>query len=508
MATAQTPGAQSAHAKEIRDRMMEQARVHALGKALVSRFAMLLKTARLHSAQNSALQYSVKIFVDAANELTLHLGDFMLRGDQDSMFVNDVRIRAESIVWDNVVIMLRELADRQLGGMHVKGRVLPTHVRTVLDLFLKYRRLDGDGARQMNERLAASGVDSIRFLPRLSLVLEAEKIGVQEENEVLGAVHAYTQMVATWKTYLETEERAIPEVVRNRLLHTVQSAVDGLHDATEWFLATANFRRETDLRAVHACNVAVLSLGLGMRLELGRKSLMNLGMAALYADSGLRRVPRRYHVVALTGGHPPPELAVHPYESVKEVLQTPALTRAQRDRIMVAYEHHVGRDGRGYPPPLPGKGLHLFSAIVSIADRYVELTTELPGVPAMSLSRALEVLAQEEDRYDPRLLRIFIHMLGPFPVGSVVKLATGEVAVVVAQCEHSELRGRPVVRIVRNPRGVPVTPTDFDLTRCDAQGNFLTSIVDALTPKETGVDVVRTLFTEARNEHQKRKAGG
>ena len=487
-----------AGSSEVKDQLMEEAQIHALGKDLTSRFAMLLKTARIHSVQNSALQYSIKIFTDASNSLILHLGEFTLRGDVDSVFINDMRIRPETILWDNIVALMKAMSDRGLGGMKVVGPILPIQVRQMLDIFLsRASDGDGDGAPVINEHLGLAGIDVIRFLPRMSLVLEADKIGSHEEVAALAAVHAYTQLLATWKAYLSIAAYEVPEVIRNRLLHTVQDAVDMLHDDPEWFITSAAFRRETDLRAVHACNVCVLSLALGHRLEIGRKGLMNLGMAALYADAGLRRIPSHYHVCALTGGVPAPELAAHPYESVKEVLHTPALTRAQRDRLMVAYEHHIGRTGQGYPPPLPGKGLHLFSAIVSMADRYVELTTELPGVPAMSQSRALEVLTQEEDRYDPRLLRIFIHMLGPFPVGSIVRLSTGETAVVFRHSADPRFRSRPLVKLVRSPRGDVVSATLFDLTACDDHGNFLAHIVDTMTPAESGVDVIRVLFSDA-----------
>lgn len=482
---------------EVRDQLMEDAQIHALGKDLTSRFAMLLKTARIHSVHNSALQYSIKIFVDASNSLVLHLGEFTLRGDVDSIFINDMRIRPETILWDNIVHLMGEMSERGLGGLHVTGPVLPIQVRHLLDVFLSQRKIEVNGAQILNERLSAAGVDQIKFLPRLSLVLEAEKIGSHEEVAALASVHAYTQLLATWKAYLSIETYEVPEVIRNRLLHTVQDAVDMLHDDPEWFLTSAAFRRETDLRAVHACNVAVVALCLGHRLEIGRKGLMNLGMAALYADSGLRRIPAHYHVCALTGGVPAPELAAHPYESVKEVLHTPALTRAQRDRLMVAYEHHIGRNGQGYPPALPGKGLHLFSAIVSLADRYVELTTELPGVPAMSQSRALEVITQEQDRYDPRLLKIFVHLLGPFPIGSIVRLSTGELAVVFRHSADPRFRARPLVKLVRSPQGQVITATMFDLTACDDHGNFLAHIVDTTTPRESGVDVIRVLFSDA-----------
>ena len=93
-------------------------------------------------------------------------------------------------------------------------------------------------------------------------------------------------------------------------------------------------------------------------------------------------------------------------------------------------------------------------------------------------------------------------MMGPFPTGSVVKLGTGEVGVVVRQSDDGLFKARPMVKLVRDPRGVPIKAVTFDLTACDANGHYLTEIVDQLTPKESGVDVVRTLFIEARGAYQ------
>ena len=71
--------------------LLQEAQIQALGKNLVSRLAMLFKTVRIHSVQNEALRYSVKILVEAANALFTRLGDYTLRGDVDSVFVNDYR---------------------------------------------------------------------------------------------------------------------------------------------------------------------------------------------------------------------------------------------------------------------------------------------------------------------------------------------------------------------------------------------------------------------------------
>lgn len=461
--------------------LMEEAAVHALGKDLVSRMAMLLKTVKIHSVNNSALQYSVKIFMNATNSLYSHLGDFTLRGDIDSVFIDDIRIRAEPILWDNIVQLLKELGKRQVGGMTFTGPLTPPQVRSLLGVILDHPDLlPSEGATVLNEALAAKGVGHVRFLSRLALVTETPQIITEEEAKAKQSVRVYAELLATTHAYHSVVGPAVPEIVRGRLLAAVQSAVDLMHDAPEWIMSAATFRDPLEYQAVHSVNMCLLSLALGHRIELGRKGLLNLGLAALYADAGMRRMGIDAE------GKPPPgsteSVGRHSLHSVKEVLQTPALTRAQRDRILVAYEHHTGVDGSGWPRRIAGKPKHLFAMIVSLADRYDELTSDRPDGYAMSTSEALEVLTREASFHDSRLLSIFFHLLGPFPIGSVVELSTGEIGVVFRQSTDARFRHRPVVKLAKDVNGVAVEPVIFDLTACDVHDNFLTHVHRVLTP--------------------------
>jgi HD-GYP domain-containing protein (c-di-GMP phosphodiesterase class II) len=481
-----------------RDALMEEAQVHALGKDLVGRLAMLLKTARIHSVHNAALQYSVKIFMDAANALWRHLGDFTLRGAVDSVFVNEQRIRAEVILWDNIVQLLRELELRGVGGITFSGVLYPVTVRTFLQVLLDNPVLaSGDGARILNSLLNDKGVSAVQFLPRLSLVTDAQPLVEEHEAKALSAIRVYTELLVTWKAYLRVSETDVPEVIRGRILHAVQAAVDMLHEDAAWFLSTAVFRKKQDYVAVHSVNMAVLAMCIGHRIELGRKSLMNLGMASLYADAGMRRVGIGLDMdLSKASNAVRRGITDHPLESIKEILQTPALTRAQRDRVLVAYEHHIGRDGSGHPAPIRGKPKHLFSSIVSVADRYDELSSEFAGHEGLSPSQALEQMTREAERYDPRLLAIFIHMMGPFPLGTLVQLSTGEHAVVFRENPNPALRARPVVKIVSDENGDPVQPALFDLAERGADGDFLAMIVRAVPPAALpGIDVAQAMFS-------------
>jgi len=461
----------------------EEAKVHSLGKDLVSRFAMLFKTVRIHSVQNSALQYSVKIFTQAANDLYSHLGDFVMKGDVDSVFINDLRIRPEAILWDNIVHLLQQLDRRGVGGINFIAPTNPVEVRKLLKALLDHPVLDPQtGANELNIVLRGQGIEAVSLLPKMTLVMDAQPIVEEEVARALQSMRVYTELIVTWKAYLSIADARVPDIILGRLLTAVQAAVDLLHDDPDWFLSATLYRDEAIYSVVHAVNTALLTMALGFRIELSRKMLMNLGMAALYAESGRRRLGSKR------------ESAI-PYESVKEILKTPALTRAQRDRILVAFEHRLGIDEDGGPEAIRGKPRHLFSGMAALASRYDELTSTVEESPAMSPSQALETLTDEATDFDPRLLAVFAHTLGPFPIGTLVELTTGEVAVVFRLNPDPRFRARPLVKIVRSGAGNLVPPTLFDLTEDDDEGGYLAGIRHALPPDEVpGVVPVQVVF--------------
>lgn len=463
------------HSKDL----LQQAEVQALGNNLVSRLAMLFKTVRIHSVQNEALRYSVKILVEAANSLFTRLGDYTLRGDIDSIFVNDYRIRPDVLLWDNIVHLLRELSSRGVGGINFTGPLTPVDVRSLIQTILDNPSLDlVDGAQLLSERLSAAGVGHVSFLKRMSLVTGAQAIAKKETAMSFAAIRTYTELLVTWKAYLDIPDEVVPDVIRARLLTAIQNCVDMEHDEPDWFLSTASFRRPDLHLTVRAVNAAVFAIGLGARLDFTRKTLMNLGMATMYASSGLRNFGVSQQFKVTTGSRAQRVgVETYPLNSVKEILQTTALTRGQRDRILVAYEHRMNRDGTGYPRRTSVKSKHLFSEIVTLVARYVDLSSDFGENKALSATAALEQLNAEEAHFDPRLLRVFIRMVGPYPIGSVVQLNTGAIAVVFRQSKEPKLCRHPIVKIVRDRVGLAVNPTVTDLAQTDEQGNFLVGIV-------------------------------
>jgi HD-GYP domain-containing protein (c-di-GMP phosphodiesterase class II) len=129
---------------------------------------------------------------------------------------------------------------------------------------------------------------------------------------------------------------------------------------------------------------------------------------------------------------------------------------------LAALEHHERIDGTGYPDAKRGEHISLYGKIVSIVDVYDALSSRRSYKDAMLPHRVLGLLYGMRGRdLDEELTEQFIRCMGIYPAGSIVKLSTGEVAV-VTQISHA-LPLHPKVLIVRDAHTAPVKPHELDL---------------------------------------------
>ena len=159
----------------------------------------------------------------------------------------------------------------------------------------------------------------------------------------------------------------------------------------------------------------------------------------------------------------------------------------------IAIEHHINEDGAGYPPlPYPKSQIHPGSMIVKIADVYDAFTTIRPY---RSQARPREVLKmfrkQAGTMFNPEMVEAFCEMMGDYPIGSTVKLESGNIGLVVDV--HPEVKDRPVVRIIQNEKGLrPKQLTLVDLARRDPQtGEFEDGVVETIDPVIRNIPVGR-----------------
>jgi hypothetical protein len=125
-----------------------------------------------------------------------------------------------------------------------------------------------------------------------------------------------------------------------------------------------------------------------------------------------------------------------------------------REELPALLEHHEREDGSGYPGALSTGSISLFGRMAGIVDTFVAITNDRPyakAEPALDTLRKLTLWS--DTLFHKPLVEQFIQAVGVFPVGSLVELSTGEVAVVIKQNKVRRLQ--PRVLIICGPDKVP-----------------------------------------------------
>lgn len=240
---------------------------------------------------------------------------------------------------------------------------------------------------------------------------------------------------------------------------------------------TAN-RDYDEASSYHAVNVSILALLVGTRLGLGGDQLTALGMSALLHDIGKVRVPQ--HLINRAADLAPAEYAVlerHPVHGASILRDMEGLGRLA---AVVALEHHAHDDLSGYPR-LAGRGRpNVFSRIVAVVDAYDTVTAARRGTgrPLRPELGMKWIAAGLGTVFDPVVGKVFLRMMGIYPVGSLVALSSGDLALVLRPSD--DVVDRPHVQLIRDAALGAV----IDLA---ADGSIY--ITNGVEPDDAGVDL-------------------
>lgn len=244
-----------------------------------------------------------------------------------------------------------------------------------------------------------------------------------------------------------------------------RETVDGLVDAVladhESALLLATMHSHDETTFFHMVNVSILSVATGAAIGLERQHLNVLGLGGLLHDMGKVAIPPQIlNRVGRLSDDDWKHIRRHPLQGSALILRS--WEKISPLAATIAYEHHIHMDGAGYPIVPLGPKPDLFSRIVAVADTFDALTSRRPYRRAEQRERALDVLLSGAGpHYDPRIVKVFVRMLGFYPPGSLVELSDGSTAMVIRN--NHEALSKPLVKIVRDAQGEFVEPQDLDL---------------------------------------------
>ncbi|MDR9757308.1 MAG: HD-GYP domain-containing protein [Thermacetogeniaceae bacterium] len=188
----------------------------------------------------------------------------------------------------------------------------------------------------------------------------------------------------------------------------------------------------------HSVTVTIYSILTGLTINYHKEDLLKLGTGALLHDIGKSRIP---------------EWIGPGYEAMKNhTVYGFEILRRDRDFSLleahVAYQHHELFDGSGYPRQLKGRNIHEFARITAIANTYDALVTGLYEKKLLPYQAIEYITAQAGGAFDPELARVFSTNIVVYPLGSLVRLNTGDKGFVVKIPKNYPTR--PVVRIIKD----------------------------------------------------------
>lgn len=250
----------------------------------------------------------------------------------------------------------------------------------------------------------------------------------------------------------------------------------------------------------HMMNVCLLTLALAQVIGVTGEQSVALGTGALLHDIGKLNVPK--DVLQHDGALSEEEWRLiqrHPVDGAGFVLSTSH--GIAHPAAAIVLHHHAAYDRSGYPtlrsetmPALPAR-------LVAVADCFDAVTSKRSYRKPTGRREALEILqAASGSGFDPLLVRAFMRTLGLFPVGSLVRLAGGEVGMVVRN--HERLLAHPVVRLVLDATGSPSEVVEIDTSDRDRTGEFRWTIIGSVHPREIGVDVSELALSGRIEEEQ------
>lgn len=460
--------------------------VRVLGRAFVLSLHGAMRVLRMYPAENPVVQKTVEELAGVAEDLRADAGELEARIAGEFLFLNRIRLRLDLENFATVDAVLRELRQSGIGTLKVLGPASATDWLALIGA-LNSPAGDDPAARlhHFRHRLGSAGVSTFDVEPPVEDT--QRKVDAESKDP---AKSAYAKSVAAIDRVMEAVRSGQRPNLRI-LKRTVQLIVDRVLADEASMLGLTTLRDHGDPGFTHAVNVCVFAVSLGRRLGLSRVQLYDLGLAALFHDCGQSRIPPELLNKPAPLTHDDwVQLSSHPWQGVLMLCHLREHNEFPYRTMMVAYEHHLRPRG-GYPERRRPRPVGLFSRIIAVIEIFDAATSRASqhGPARAPADFIVDLRARGAEFCDGVIVRAFCDMLGLYPVGTVLLLDTGELAVATFANSDPELLDRPQVLIISDADGNithPGTPANL---ADRVEGAFRRTVIETVDAERYGIRV-------------------
>ena len=236
-------------------------------------------------------------------------------------------------------------------------------------------------------------------------------------------------------------------------------------------ISLARLKTKDDYTYMHSVAVSALMIALSRQLGLSPEQTQLAGFAGLLHDIGKMTTP--LDILNKPGALSDAEFRVvrlHPERGYQVLKESGGVV--PDDVLDVCLHHHEKFDGTGYPGKLKGEQISLVARMGAVCDVYDAITSTRPYKSAWDPAGSIQRMAQWQGQFDPAVFQAFVKSVGIYPVGALVKLRSGRLAVVLEQNQANLVAPRVTVFFSTKPKG-PIPPLSLDLSRSDANDRII-----------------------------------
>jgi len=466
-----------------------------MGTEFVTRFYRLLKGTLIYDRNNVVMDQYAQEFVGAINPIIQSEAHLFFKVVRDNYYFNNVKIQVRADNYSVFRGFLQEVRKRWIGEIEFTEQVDKEHLKDFIFLLSGLEENNESNYLYVKKQLEYRRIGYIQ-VGKLEFFKD-EEIYIDSEDRKRYSKEVYFKSVNLVKEVMDSvkSQRVVNIRKAKRLM---QNAVNAVIQDDSTLLGLANIKNYDEYTFNHSVNVAIYAISIGQRIGIPKKHLSYLGMAGLFHDIGKTRVPKE--ILNKAGKLTPEEWGVirsHPVVGAELVMRMKEWGELSTRMIDGAFEHHLRYDLSGYPKLSRKRKVSLFGKIIALSDFYDALGrprvyNRFPYVSEKILGLMMERSGKD---FDPILVKVFVNMIGIYPLGTLVLLQTNEMGIVVQIQEESEMIERPKVNLIYYSDGEYRKGKAVDLTEKDeTTGEFKWEIVKTLDPNEYNINVAEFLI--------------
>ncbi|MBM4277829.1 MAG: HD-GYP domain-containing protein [Deltaproteobacteria bacterium] len=465
--------------------------VSKLGSNLITKFHVLIRISQIYDSKNVALQQFIQESLHAMNTFIQRKGNLCLKIVADDIFLNEQRLRYSVESFNSFKYLLTQWKKRLIGEVLYKEVLDEDTLREFIYILMGLEEGREENATLFNEKLREHHISSIEVGPLEVSEREEGAYTLEKENSQEVAKKVFFETIGTVKEVI-THIKGKQHADMRKLKRLVRKAVNLIMEDEMILLGMTTIKNYDEYTFNHSVNVAIYSLGMGRRLGFSRGILSELGITAMLHDIGKSKIPLEIlNKPAALNDEEWGLMKKHPLMGVEIVLNLKQLGEVNPKMVIGIFDHHLQNNLSGYPKLFSKRRMSLFGRIIQIADAYDAMTTpriykKIPYTPEQTLA----ILLKERDtRFDSTLLKMFIGLVGVYPIGSLVLLDTHEMGIVFKTNPDPQNIDRPQVILVERDVEGRGRMELMDLAETDSGGRYRRNVVKTLDPNKYHIDI-------------------